>query len=179
MADGGLTLALAIGALATTAAATGVSVSQNMAAADREAEAQKAMASQAENNAAIARQQAEVNAQRIRQQNRRIAASNRAATSANGLLATGSAEAVAYDSAIQGELNALSEVYAGNIAATNSQFEASMYRRKAASASAQKSGYMIGGALSATGSALSIGSNYRRDKALLGSTSNKGKGFTG
>lgn len=168
MADGGLTLALAIGALATTAAATGVSVSQNMAAADRESEAQKAMAAQADNNANIARQQAEANAQRIRQQNRRIAASNRAGVAANGLLATGgSAEATAYDSAIQGELNALSEVYAGNISASNSSFEASMYRRKAASAEAQKSGYMIGGALSATGSALSIGSSYRRDKKLL------------
>ena len=168
MADGGLTLALAIGGLVTSVGATAYSVVSQMSAADNQADAQRSMAAQAESNATAAKQQAEANAARIRKSNRRAAASIRVNTAANGLLATGSADAVAYDSALQGELNAVSEIYAGSIAANSSSFEADMYRRRASVTESQKTGIAIGGALSGVGSIISTAGTYRRDKKLIG-----------
>jgi hypothetical protein len=71
----------------------------------------------AENQALAQREQAKYNAEKIRQRNRRLLGQQTAGYAKAGVDLAGSPEDVIYDSAVQGELEALMAIYAGDISA--------------------------------------------------------------
>lgn len=110
--------------IASTLASVGAAVAQGEAASS----AAKYNAAVAENDAAAAGQQAQYEAQRIRERNKRILASQRASQAASGLDLSGSFDDVQLDSAIQGEMDALAAIYTGQINAGSSKARAQLAR---------------------------------------------------
>lgn len=77
------------------------------------------------NNALIAQQQAQFDANRVRERNRRLAGAQAAGYAKSGTaINSGSALDVQYDSSMQGELDALTTIYRGNIKGYGSRNEA-------------------------------------------------------
>jgi hypothetical protein len=104
------------------------------------AKAQGRAAQQAANiEASTAMQQANAEAAAVRDRNKRITASQRTAFLKSGVTLDGTAGDVIYDSAVQGELDALNVMYRGNVAATSARNRGSMAR---AAGNAQSTGYM-------------------------------------
>ena len=79
------------------------------------------------NNAARAREMAHYESSRIRERNQRVRGAQIAAVSKAGVEVTGSAEDIAFDSAIQGELDALAVEYVGDIEAVDHEFRSRMF----------------------------------------------------
>lgn len=140
-----------IAALASTAVGVTSAIMQGEAAED----AAKYNAAVAENDARAAAEQSQYEAQRIRERNRRILATQRASQASSGLALTGSFEDVQLDSAIQGEMDALAAIYTGQINAGSAEARAQLARLEGRNA--KRAGYMkaggtlIGGASSAYG----------------------------
>lgn len=117
-----IVIAAAVIAAASAAAGTYSTVRQGQF----QEKAAKYNAKVAENNAKLAQFQAQSDADRLRDRNRRLAAKQRAAFAKSGVsIVEGSAYDVQYDSAIQGELDALMVLYRGRT-------EGSGYRSAAA-----------------------------------------------
>lgn len=111
-----------------------------------------------EQAAVIEEQQGEAEAQAIRDRSRRLMGSQRASFLKSGLTLDGTASDVIYDSALEGELEALNARYRSKIGAMFSRKEAAMSRY---SGKAQKRAYYAGAAgtvLSGVGSGLSLAS---------------------
>jgi hypothetical protein len=119
----------------------------------------------AANNAAAARQQAALDAQRIRDKNRRVLASQRAAWAKSGIDPdSGTAADVSADSAVQGEWDALMALYTG---ATGAQAyhlhgQSERMRGKAAMGALpyQQASSILGGVSGGAGILASAGANY-------------------
>lgn len=171
---------IAIAAVALTAVATGVGTYAYVAQAEAAAEAGKAQkkifeynAAQAENAATNQRMQARNEANRIRDRNRRVLASQRAAVTASGLdLSSSSAQDVFFDSMVQGELDALNAIYIGEVYAQQSLGRATIDRAEGAFArmrgeTQRTIGYINAGGtvLSGAGSMTSGYANYRKQSA--------------
>lgn len=171
---------IAIAAVALTAVATGVGTYAYVAQAEAAAEAGKAQekisefnAAQAETAAATQRMQARNEANRIRDRNRRVLASQRAAVTASGLdLSSSSAQDVFFDSAVQGELEALDAIYTGEVYAQQYTGRAAVDRAEGAFArmrgeTQRDIGYLgaAGTVLSGAGNMTSGYANYRKQAA--------------
>ncbi|CAB4182710.1 hypothetical protein UFOVP1090_28 [uncultured Caudovirales phage] len=107
--------------------------------------------------AVTASQQAASEASRVRDRNKRIAASQRVSFLKSGLTLDGT-EDVIYDSAIQGELDALNVTYRGDVAATGSRTRGSLANAAAKSQATAYRYQAVGSVLGAAGSAASVGS---------------------
>ncbi len=111
--------------LATAAVLSVVGAGVGAYAAIQQGQAQEAAAKYnskvAQNNAIMAQQQSSLEAARIRRKNLQIIGMQRAAQAKSGVaLDSGSAADVAYDSKVEGEMNALTALYTGKISANSS-----------------------------------------------------------
>ena len=130
-------------------ASTAVGVYSSMAQADAQEDAARYNAAVAENDANAAAQQSQYEAQRIRDRNRRILASQRANQAKSGLALTGSFSDVQLDSAIQGEMDALAAIYTGQINAGSAEARAQLSRMEGRAA--KRAGYLGAGGSLLTG----------------------------
>jgi hypothetical protein len=140
--------------LAATAASTAVSIAGQQEAADTAKKASQYNAKVAENNAMQARQQASAEAERIRQKNRRVLAAQRSNVTKSGFTMSGSFLDVAYDSAIQGELDAMTSLYQGSVVAADQRNRATLLREEGDAAQRavrySQAGSLLTGASAAT-----------------------------
>lgn len=144
-------------AIAVTVISSAATAVQQKQAADAQADVAKVNAQNEETQANAVAQQAQLEAEQQRRQNRQRLGAQRAAAAKSGIdLSSGSITDVFEDTAVQGELDALSTIYAGQTQsaylrgrASVSRFEAKNYRR---SGNLQAAATLIGGAGSAYGS---------------------------
>lgn len=147
--DGWAASTTAIIAAVVAAAGAATSAVGTYASGQVRKQSEKYNAQVAQNNARLAQEQAAADAQRIREKGRRIMGAQRAALASAGVDPdAGSAVDIGYDSSVQNELDALTALYKGNVAASGSiaQSQLDTYAAKAAG---------IGGALGAGGTLLS------------------------
>jgi hypothetical protein len=139
----GVETALLVAGIVATVAGTGVAVAGQVQAGKAADKAAKATA-QAENaNAKAAQDAAALEAGQVRRRNLLRLGSNRANAGKSGVLIDDSAADVIYDSAIQGELEALSTLYSGASQASYYKSRGSIARLEGANA---KSASRIGAA---------------------------------
>lgn len=86
----------------------------------------------AEENAALSREQSITDADRIRQINRRLVGSQKAAYAKSGVTLEGTPDDVIYDSSLQGEMDALLTQYKGDIEASRSMYQSRSFLQEAA-----------------------------------------------
>lgn len=111
-----ITTSTVIAALAVVSAAVGAYSAYS--SAEAQSDASKYSAAVARNNAMVAQQQAEFDAQQIRDKNRRLVSAQRAAFAASGVDPnSGTPQDVMNDSSIQGEMEALAAIYTGRTSA--------------------------------------------------------------
>jgi hypothetical protein len=109
----GIETGLLIAAIAASVVGTGVGVYSQVKAGNDAEDAAKANAAVEKNNAIAAQQQAALEAGQVRRKNLLRMGAQRAAAGKSGVLIDDSAGDVIYDTAIQGELEALSVAYSG------------------------------------------------------------------
>jgi hypothetical protein len=125
------------------AASTAVSVYGAVASGEAAKDAADYNAAVERNNALAATQQAEFDAQQIRDKNRRLVAAQRSAFAASGIDPnSGSPLSVYQDTAVSGELEALVAIYTGKTSANAATARATLSKMRGESA--QTAGY-IGG----------------------------------
>lgn len=158
------TIAIAV-TVASAAASAATSIVQGEAAED----AAKYNAAVAENDARAIAEQSQYEAQRVRERNRRILASQRAGQAKSGLAMSGSFQDVQLDSAIQGEMDALAAIYTGQINSGSAKARAELARLEGRNA--KRSGYMSAGAslLSGGAQAYSIKASAPKKSPSFGS----------
>ena len=157
---------LAIIAIAAIAISTGVSAYGAKVSADAQSDASKYSAAVARNNAPAQGQQAQFEAQQIRDRNRRVLASQRAAFASSGVdPESGTALDVRGDSATQGELQALTAIYTGRVGSNAQLAQARLDSAQAGFA--QTAGYisMAGSVVGGIGGAASIAANPNFNKS--------------
>lgn len=142
-------------AIVATLAATAVSAGSAIAQGEAAEDAAKYNAAVANNDAAAANDQAQYEASRIRDRNRRILASQRAGQAKSGLAMSGSFSDVQLDSTIQGEMDALAAIYTGQINAGSAQARAQL--AKLEGRNAKRAGYMGAGGSLLTGASTVAG----------------------
>jgi hypothetical protein len=154
--------ATTVAVLAVVVAAAGAAVGtvSSLEAASAQEKAQKYNAAVARNQAQSAQQQAQMEANRIRQHNRLIAGKQRSAILKSGVDISGSAVDVMYDSAIQGEWDALIALYTGKMQSDN--LEASARLSQFQGSTARQMGYYNAGnsILTGAGGIASAGGSY-------------------
>ena len=109
----------------------------------------------AEINAQMSMQQAAFEAKQLRRQRMILSGRQRAAGAANGLALTGSFADIYSDSAVQGELQALSRRYQGEVEATNYRAQSELYKFEGSSARRAANVQMAATLVSSVGSAAS------------------------
>lgn len=128
-AFGGETLLIA--SLVLTAAAAGVGAVSAQQAARAQEDAANFNAAVAKNEATAHAQQAAFDAEQIRNKNRRLLGAQRAAYAASGVDPNqGSPLAVAEDTKIQGELEALTAIYTGKIGSSSASAQAKLEKMR-------------------------------------------------
>lgn len=133
----------AVVAIAVTALGTAASAYGQKAASDAASDVAKVNAKNEATQAGIAAQQAQLEADQQRRQNRLRLGAQRAAGAKSGIdLSGGSIADVFQDTAIQGELDALSTIYAG-------QTQSAYLRGRASVSRAEASNYKSAGNLNA------------------------------
>lgn len=157
------TTAIIMGVVAAAGAAT--SAYGSYAAGQAQKSAAKFNAEVANNNATMAVQQANADATKIRDRNRRLAGTQRAALAKSGVNLSGSGEDVMYDSAIQGELDALTTIYKGHVEGVNYHSQASLDTFQGNSAYSAGLFSAGGSLLSGAGSMAQAYGNYQSIKA--------------
>lgn len=145
-------------ALVASLAAAGVGAYSAIAQGQAAEDAAKFNAKVNENNAQAAANQAQFEAEQVRRRNVAILGRQKALFAKGGVTLSGSAEDLLYDSVVQGELNVLSTLYAGDV-------QAGYYRSRAQiglfeGANARTAGYY--GAASAVLSGASGAARYSR-----------------
>lgn len=157
----GIPESIALVSLALTAAGTGVAVAGQQQQAKAAEDSAKFNAKVNENNAIAAQQQAEAEALQIRRANRLRQGSARAAYGKAGVDLQAGNDTL-YDTGAQGELEALSALYAGQTQSSyyQSRGVAARYEGRNAKAAAgwNNASTIIGGAAQGAG----IWSNYKR-----------------
>jgi hypothetical protein len=113
------------------------------------------------NNALVAAQQSQYEADRIRSRNRRIMGSQQAAYAHSGVdINSGSPNDVASDSGIQGEMDALTALYTGKIQASRQLAEADLQTARGQAAQSAAGYAQAGAILGGVSSVGSIGTQY-------------------
>jgi hypothetical protein len=166
------TATLIIAAIVTAVVSAGVGAYSAYAQGQAQADAAKYNKAVAKNNALAATQQAQYEADRIRDRNRRIVGQSRADFAKAGVDISGSASDVLTDSATQGEMDVAAAIYTGRISATQQHSAAQLFGFQ--SRTAEQAGYTGAAAqgLSGLSSALSIGANPRFAGASGGTQNN-------
>lgn len=141
----------AIVAIAVTAIGTAASAYGQKQASDAASDVAKVNAKNEETQAGIAAQQAQLEAEQQRRQNRLRLGAQRAAGAKSGIdISGGSITDVFQDTATQGELDALSTIYAGQTQAAYLRGRASVSRSEArnykSAGNLQVAATLIGGA---------------------------------
>lgn len=152
---------------ATSVVATVSSYQANKRAASQSQQIGEANAAIDMEQSAVALDQSNFEANQIRDRNRRLAATQRAGFLKSGITLEGTPQDVIYDSALQGELEALSTVYEGQIKANYARKQASIDRYEGASRSSAYKSAATGSLISGVGDALSIaakGASYNNPK---------------
>ena len=143
---------VAIAGLVLAAAGTAVSTYASIASASAQKKSAEYSAAVERNAAATAHQQAEFDAQQIRDKTRRLVSSQRAAFSASGVDPnSGSAFDVQSDTKTQGEMEALIAIYTGRSASTAHMSQSRLDSMRASYAGS--AGYLGAGSSLLTGGA--------------------------
>jgi len=142
MADFGIS-EIAMGMMAASTAVGVIGTLSGASAQSAQLEQQKQMAEQ---NARLAKEQAEYNATVKQRTLNQVLGKQKAALAASGVTG-GSSEDVEYDSLLQGTLDSLMTKWQGDVQATNYKNQASGFKASASNA-------MTGGLLSAVGTAI-------------------------
>jgi hypothetical protein len=159
------TTAMIVAAVVISAAAAAASATASIKSGQAQRAAANYNAAVAKNNATMARQQSEYDAQRIRDRNRRLAASQAAIYGKSGVdITSGSAADVIYDSAIQGEFDALAALYSGRTQAASQTSRAQLLQFEGQTASNAGTMSAIGASLQGASNATSLYANYNLRK---------------
>lgn len=140
---------LAIVGIAMGAVGTAVSAYGSIAAGNAAKDAAEFEAQVAENDARAQSQQAAFDASRIRKRNKRLRGTQTTSALKSGFTMSGSNLDILQDSAIEGELDALTRLYTGAIGAGRSREGAKLARSKGKNA--QRQGFMNAGGTALTG----------------------------
>jgi hypothetical protein len=108
----------------------------------------------ATNNAIASKQQANYDANRIRDRNRRIRSNQATSFLKSGVTLEGSAQDVLYDSSLEGEMDALSAVYKGKVSSRNSLAQGTIFGMEGDAAVNNANIGMISTGVGAVGSAM-------------------------
>lgn len=147
MAIASSTIAI-IGVVAALAAA-GVGTYSAIQSGQAQKKAADYNAKVAEQNARLSQMQSRFDAERIRDRNRRLAASQRSSFAKSGVsIVSGSAYFVQQDQEIQNELAELTTLYRGNVEATGFQSQSTYHQMTGQNALAQANVNAAGSALS-------------------------------
>lgn len=145
---------MGITSFALVLASTAISAYSAVATASAQEDSARFNQAVAKNDAIAAQEQSQYEADRIRDRNRRVMASQRSAMLRNGGLLTGSNDDVMFDTAVQGELDVAAEIYKGNVATGAAKSRAQLYGMQASSAGTAgllgMGSSILGGALQAT-----------------------------
>ncbi len=107
----------------------------------------------AENSALQAQQQAALEAEKVRRRNAALAGRQRAVFGKNGVLISGSAEDILYDSALQGELDRMTAIYSGQVQSSFYQSQGTLAKMQGQAAVSAARNSAVGSVLSGAGSA--------------------------
>jgi hypothetical protein len=136
--------------------ATAATVAGTLYSSQAQSDSAAYNAAVAKNNAGVAAQQADFDAQQIRDKNQRVIAQQRNAYAASGVaLDSGSTADVQKDSSLQGEMQALMAIYTGKTSANAANAQARLFQMQ--SGQAQTAGYigagssLLGGASNVSG----------------------------
>lgn len=169
------TTAIALGALALTAAGTGVAVSSSLEQAAAAEKAGKFNEQVAQNNAIAAQQQAQFEARQVRKHNLVLLGKQRAAVGKSGTLLSGSAAAVIDSSVTEAELDRLATLYTGRAQSsyyrTQGQLAGMEANQRATAARYQAAGSLLTGLgnMAGTASNTNFGST-RNNPTFTGSS---------
>lgn len=152
--------ALAVAGIAIAAVGAGVGAYSAIQQGKAQEDAAKYSAAVDRNNATLASQKAQYEADRQRKRNLILKGKQQAAYAKSGVEITGSPEDVMFDSAIEGNLDILATRYAGDISARDYEGRARLQNLRGSQAAT--SSYFNAGSsiLSGAGSAASIYGNY-------------------
>jgi hypothetical protein len=125
-----VTTTLLVSALALSAASAGIGAYSSIQQGKAQEDAAKFNAAVARNNAIASQEQAQFDADRIRNKNRKVLGLQRAALAANGVELTGSAADLMFDSSVQSELEVAAAIYQGKVSAGAQNAQASLYERQ-------------------------------------------------
>ncbi len=148
--------------LAIVAAATAVSAYGSIQAGKEAKFAGEMSAQIGEQEAVVQEQQAGVEADAIRDRNDRLAASQRTSFLKSGITLDGTASDVMYDSALAGELEALSAVYRGSVGANFSRKDAAISRYSGQAAARSYNLQAAGSILQGAGRAMSGSASFKK-----------------
>lgn len=150
-------------AIVTAVIAAAASATTAVMSAQAQQDSAKYNAAVARNQAETANQQAQFDAQQIRDKNRRLLGAQRAAYAASGVdTSSGSAQDVQSDSATRGELEALSAIYTGKTGATSAMARAKLDEYQGQSA--MTLGYFSAGSSLLSGAAAANAADAQSDK---------------
>lgn len=131
-------------------------------------QAQKKMAEYnaevAANAAKSSQMQGQAEAERIRDRNARVAGAQRASFLSSGVTISGSASDVMYDSALEGELDAMMAIYRGDIGANQANSQAELSRMQGRAAQSASMYNATGTLLTGVGNSLGYYGEYKAEK---------------
>lgn len=148
--------------LALAAAGTGVAVHGQMEQAKAAERAGKYNQKVNEANAAAAQNAASYEAEQVRRRNRIILGRQKAAIAKAGILDTGSAEDLFFDSAVQGELDVLATKYQGQVQSNYYRSRGNLARMEGDAAATASRYRAVGTLLTGAGQTASSYNSYRR-----------------
>lgn len=157
-------IALAIASVVVSAAGAGYGAMQASNQAKQAEKMGTYNAAVQKNNALAAAQQAQFDAQRIRDKNRRNLASAQADILKNGATTGGTGDDILYDQGIQGEMDAMAREYTGHIQSDSANQGATLATAEGQNRAASYRSSEYGSLLSGAGSTLSGAANvYNMD----------------
>lgn len=158
---------IAMAALA--AAGTVVTILGQQKATEAQEGAAKFNAAVASNNALSSRQAAAAEAERIRQRNRRLAGAQRANYAKAGIdISFGTPQDVILDSAVQGEMDAMTTIYQGQTTANNQNARAVLFKMEGEAARASLPWAIAGTALQGAATIASAYGTYKANQPPKG-----------
>lgn len=146
--------------------AAGIGAYSAISSASAQSDAADFNSKVAANNAQQAKQEADAEAARVRDKNRRILASQKAAYAASGVQISGTVTDVLLDSATQGELDAMSVEYAGKVRQNALISQSELLKKESSNASKAGIFGAAGYGLSGVASTANSYSDYRYKKDM-------------
>lgn len=157
---------LAIAAVAASVAGAGVAAYSAHEQGKAQEGAAKFNAAVQRNNAMAAQQQAQYEADRIRKRNTYLRGAQNAAIAKSGIDISGSASDVIYDSAMQGEMDALAALYTGKVRSNADESGAMLSRLSGENARTSSYYSMAGSILGGVSGAANAGYRYANNPKL-------------